>query len=404
MKKEFQEILSAMEQMNQTKVRGFDLFGQEMFSNLLRAFDEETKTIYVSGYAFPVELLWAFNVVPFDFEIACNNLPAATMGQGSTIMRISENAGYGLDICSFDRLIIGCQLKGELPKGDLYLTSSYYCHGKAKANEIVARAEGKESVFFDVPNEISSSSREYVVTQLKDIVSRLEAATGQSFDLDRLKESIRRSNRARASLQEVNELMKQKPCPWDGARACLLSLGGAIFWGSPVQEQIYALLVQELKDRIEKRTVHLESFRILWFPWVPVQATNIFSTLKGNRVSIPMTEVAHIWWSEMDENHPFEALAQKALENYMVGPASKRVQSLLRLAEEYQVDGVIHFSAPACHHDNAAFRLISDALKSKGYPVLNLEGDMTDERNYSPQRTLSQLIPFLELLESKSNY
>ena len=400
MKNEFQEIMSALEQGDQTKVRGFDLFSKAMFSNLVRAFDEEAKTVYVSGYAFPVELLWAFDVVPFDFEIACNNLPAASMGQGSTIMKTSENEGYGLDICSFDRLIIACQLRGELPKGDLYLTSSYYCQSKAKANEIVARAEGKESVLFDVPNEISPAAKKYVVTQLEDIASKLETVTGQRLDLDRLKESIRRSNRARISLQGVNDLMKHKPCPWDGARACLISLGGAIFWGSPIQEQIYALLFQELKNRVEKEAAHPENFRILWSPWVPVQTTNIFSTLKENRISIPMTEVSHIWWSEMDENHPFEALAQKALENYMVGPASKRVQSLLRLAEEYQVDGVIHFSTPACHHDNAAFRLISDALKAKGYPVLKLDGDMTDERNYSPQRTLSQLTPFLEMLES----
>lgn len=295
MKSEFQEILAALEPRVQTKPRGFDLFSKEMFSNLLRAFDEETKTVYVSGYAFPVELLWAFDVVPFDFEIACNNLPAPTMGQGSTIMKISENAGYGLDICSFDRLIIGCQLRGELPKGDLYLTSSYYCQSKSKANEIVARAEGKESVLFDVPNEINPASRQYVVTQLQDIAVRLEAVTGQKLDLDRLKEVIRSSNRASASLKGINELMKNRPCPWDGVRACLLSLAGAVFWGSPIQEQIYALLFQELKNRVEKGAVHPENFRILWSPWVPIQPTNIFNTLKENRVSIPMTEAAHIW-------------------------------------------------------------------------------------------------------------
>jgi len=403
MKSEFQEILSVMEQRVQTRPRGFDLFIKELFSNLLRAFEEERKTVYVSGYAFPVELLWAFDVVPFDFEIACNNLPAAGMGQGSSMMRVSENAGFSRDICSFDRLIISCQLRGELPKGALYLTSSYYCHGKAKANEIVARAEGKESVLFDVPNEISPASRQYVVAQLQDIASRLEAITGQSLDLDRLKESIRSSNRASASLRGINDLMKNRPCPWDGVRACLLSLAGAIFWGAPIQEQILALIFREIKDRIERGAVQPENYRILWYPWVPVQTTNIFTTLKENQVSVPLAEVSHIWWSEMDEDHPFEALAQKALENYLLGPASKRVQSLLRLTEEYRVDGVIHFSTPACHHDNAAFRLISDALKAKGFPVLNLDGDMTDERNYSPQRTLSKLTSFLEMLKSKPN-
>jgi benzoyl-CoA reductase/2-hydroxyglutaryl-CoA dehydratase subunit BcrC/BadD/HgdB len=115
-----------------------------------------------------------------------------------------------------------------------------------------------------------------------------------------------------------------------------------------------------------------------------------------------MVEAAHVWWSELDENSPFEALAHKALENYLVGPAHKRVKNLVRMAEDYECDGVIHFATPACHHENAAFRLISDAMKAKGLPVLYLEGDMTDERNYSPKQTANKLASFLEIIKEKS--
>jgi len=206
---------------------------------------------------------------------------------------------------------------------------------------------------------------------------------------------------SRSSLLEINELMKFKPCPWDGVRACLLSLG-AIFWGSPIQEQIHKMLFQEIKERIEKGTTSPEKSRILWFPWVPAQQTNIFTILRENQVSIPMVEAAYVWWSALDEDHPFEALARKALGNYMVGPADRRVKSLAKMAEEYEVDGAIHFATPACHHENGAFRLIRDALRAKGLPVLNLEGDMTDERNYSPDLTASSLESFLEIINERS--
>lgn len=402
MKEEYRRLLAFMDQRLATRPRGFDLFTRELFSTCLRAFEDDTKTVYVSGYAFPMELLWAFDVVPFDFEIACNNLPVAISGNGSTIMKISENDGYSRDICSFDRLIIGCQLDGMLPKGDLYLTSSYYCHAKAKANEIVAGHQGRESVLFDVPNEVSQASVKYVIAQLEDITARLENVTGRKPDLDRLKETIRSSNRARSSLLEINELMKSKPCPWDGARACLLGLGGAIFWGSPIREQVHQMLLQELRGRLETGTALPESCRVLWFPWVPVQQTNIFTILRENQVSVPMAEAACVWWPELDEDHPFEALAMKALENYMVGPAQRRVKSLVKMAEEYEVDGVIHFATPACYHETTAFRLISDAIKAKGLPVLYLEGDMTDERNYSPKQTASKLASFLEILKERS--
>ncbi|MBL7205096.1 MAG: 2-hydroxyacyl-CoA dehydratase [Desulfobacteraceae bacterium] len=402
MKSSFQDIVAFMEPRLEKKPRGFDLFTKELAASMVRAYEENVKTVYVSGYAFPTELLWAFDVIPFDFEIACNNLPAASGGNGSTIMTTSEKEGYSRDICSFDRLIIACMIQGMLPKGDVYISSSYYCHGKAKANEIVANHEGKESILFDVPNEISDSSLEYVTAQLKDIASRLEAATGEKLDMDRLKKALRWSNKARSSLERVNELMKWKPFPYNPIKACLLALGGAIFWGSPIREEIHQLVIKELEDRIDQGTALPEKHRILWSPWVPVQQTNIFTTLKELQVSVPMVETARVWWSELDESKSFESLARKALENYLVGRGEKRVRALVTLAEEYDVDGVIHFSTPACHCENVTFPLVRDAMKEKNLPALNLEGDMTDERNFSPEQTKNKLTSFVEVLKGRT--
>ena len=400
MKSSFQQIEAFMEPRLAKKPRGFDLFTKELASSMVRAYDEDVKTVYVSGYAFPTELLWAFDVTPFDFEIACNNLPAAASGNGSTLMITSEKRGYSRDICSFDRLIIACMIQGMLPKGDLYITSSYYCHGKAKANEIVANHEGKESILFDVPNEISMSSIEYVTAQLKEIASRLQSITGEELDIDKVREAIRWSNKARNSLQRINELMKSKPFPYNPVKACLLALGGALFWGSPLRDDIHQLIIKELEERIHNGTALPEKYRVLWYPWVPVQQTNIFVTLKEHSVSVPMVEAARVWWSELDESDPFDSLARKALENYHVGRAEKRVQALLSLAEEYDVDGTIHFATPACHCENIAFPLVRDAMKERGLPALNLEGDMTDERNYSSELTVSKLSSFIEILGS----
>ncbi|MBU2547746.1 MAG: 2-hydroxyacyl-CoA dehydratase family protein [Proteobacteria bacterium] len=400
MKQEFEQALSFLEQRYADRPRGFDLFNKSLMANMVRAFDETAATVYVSGYAFTTELLWAFDVVPFDFEIACNNLSAAVGGHGSTLMTVSENEGFSRDVCSFDRLIISCMMQGMLPAGDLFLTSSYYCQGKAKANEIVARNQGLDSVLFDVPHEKSRDAVRYVTAQLKQIASRLEKITGTRLDMDRFKESVRSSNRARASMQTVNDLMKNRPCPWDGVRACLLSLAGGLLWGAPVLEEIYGMLARELKGRVDKGAVLPESKRVLWYPWVPVQRTNIFDTLKEHQVSIPVVEVATVWWSELDEDHPFEALAVKALENFLVGPARGRVERLAGLAEWYEVDGVIHFHTPACHQENAAFSLVREAMRDRGLPAVNLQGDMTDERNYSSKQTYETLTAFLETMKA----
>jgi len=387
-----------METRLQQRPSAWDTFIKEMASTFAHAFDDDAKVVWVSCYAFPMELIRAFDVVPFDFEVACNLLPAATGGTGSSIMIGAENRGYSRDICSFYRLALGAHLHDIVPKGDLFLTSSYYCNGKAKTNEIIARAKGKESILFEVPNEISTSSIGYVASQLKEIAAGLEDLTGEELDEDRLRESIRMSNTARASYRQVNQVMKARPCPWDGYRACLLGIAGSLFWGSPLRDEINRMLIREMEARIEIGKVFPESYRILWFPWVPVQPTNIFTTLREKQANVVAVEAAKVYWSEMDESKPFEALALKALENLQVGTAERRVKAITDLAEEYDVDGAIHFSTPACRHENGSFRLIGDALKEKGIPVLNLEGDMTDERNYIADRTMTNLESFFDIL------
>ncbi len=401
MKSIYENMLAFLDQRLSEKKRGFDLFAKEMSASVVNAFSEETKTVYVSGYAFPMELLAAFDVVPFDYEIACNNLPVASSGQGSTLMVHAENEVYSRDVCSFHRLAVGCMNQDMLPKGDMYIGSSYYCNGKAKTTEALARSEGKECILFDVPNKIDDAAVDYVAGQLREIAAGLEAVTGQKLDMDRLKESIRWSNRARSSLIEVQELMKARPSPWDGVRACLMELAGAMYWGKPVRDEINQLLIREMTERISTGKVFPEKHRVLWFPWVPVQTTNIFNTLKKNMVSVVFPEVARVWWSELDEDNPFETLAIKALQNLHVGTADERIRAIADLAGAYQVDGAIHFSVSYCYHETLSYSLISDALKEKGTPTLDLDGDMTDERNYSPERTLTKLTSFIEILDER---
>jgi len=395
-----ESIVAFTEKKLEQKPSGWHKLIKEIASTFSRAFDENAKVVWVSSYAFPMELLWAFDVTPFDFELACNIIPPAVSGNGSSIMVAAENQGYSRDICSFYRLALGAHVQGMVPRGDLFLTSSYYCNGKAKTNETVARAQEKESILFDVPNEISRSSIEYVGSQLKGIASRLEALTGKRLDTDRLKETIRWSNTAGASFRQVNELMKAKPSPWDGTKACFLGIAGSLFWGSAFRHEINVMLIHEMESRIQAGKTFPETYRVLWFPWPPVQQTNIFATLKEHQVSVATAESARVYWSEIDESDPFEGLALKALNDPHVGSSQRRVKAIVELARDYQVDGAIHFSTPACRHENGSFRLIGDALRDEGLPVVNLEADMTDERNYFADKTRTNLLTFFEILKT----
>jgi hypothetical protein len=89
-----ESIVAFTEKKLEQKPSGWHRLIKEMASTFRSAFDDNTKVVWVSSYAFPMELLWAFDVVPFDFEIACNILPPAVSGNGSSIMVTAEHQGY----------------------------------------------------------------------------------------------------------------------------------------------------------------------------------------------------------------------------------------------------------------------------------------------------------------------
>jgi len=397
----YEQMRKSSEEEFQRRPRAWLMYTIQLTSTLLKAFEEDAKVVWTTYYSFPMELLAAFNVVPFDFEIACNLLPGADPKCSVDIMTKAEARGYSLDLCSFHRLALGSYFQGYFPRADLLLSTSHFCDGKTKTNQILAQYYGKEAIMLDIPNELSKESVAYVSGQLQTIACKLEEVSAHKLDFDRLRECVRASNRARIAYGRLGELFKTKPFPWDGARLCNLSIIGNMFAGTPFQEQLYLKIIEECEQRMAEGTVLPEEFRILWLAWFPAQRTNINEIFRKNKVSIVMSELARVYWDELDEANPFEGMALRCLKNPYVGPIEQRLNGVNRLLDQYAVDGAIHFSTTACRHANASFRLIKDAVAKRDIPFLVLDGDMSDERSYSVEKTRFLLESFIELMAAR---
>lgn len=394
----YEQMKKSSEEEFQRRPRAWLMFGAQLASIMLKAFEGDAKVVWTTYYSFPMELLAAFDVAPFDFEVACNLPPGFDPSGCVNIMAEAEAKGYSIDLCSFHRLALGCYFLDYLPKADLLLTTSHFCDGKTKTNQIFAQYYDKEAIMLDVPNELSKESVAYVSGQLQTIARKLEEVSGHKLDLDRLQECIKSSNRARAVYGGLAEIGKVKPFPWDGSRVCLLSIVGNMFSGTPFQEQLYQKIIDECQQRMAEGKTLPEEFRMLWLAWFPSLPTNINDILRAKKVSIVMSELARVYWDEIDESHPFEGMALRCLKNPYVGSVEQRLNGVLQLVDEYAVDGVIHFSSTACRHANASFRLIEDALAKRNIPFLVLDGDMSDMRAYSAEKTRSFLETFIEVM------
>jgi benzoyl-CoA reductase/2-hydroxyglutaryl-CoA dehydratase subunit BcrC/BadD/HgdB len=401
LKKYYEEMKSGLEAAYQQKPRAWTRMNIQLASTFVQTFRKDAKVVWTSFYSFPMELLAAFDVVPFDFEIFTNLLPMFDADKAVEIMNRAEEDGYSTDVCSFHRLAVGCCLLGYMPEADLMLTSSYYCDGKAKANQSLAGHYGQESISLDVPNEISKESVDYVAGQLRRIAAKLEEVSGHVFDLERLRECIRVSNRARRAYGQLADLQKVIPYPYIGIPVVNMSIFSNMLAGREIQEQIYLDMVKESREKIMKGNPVPEKYRVAWLAWFPTQPTNITQIFRENGVSIVMGELARNYWGELDEELPFESLALWSLKNPYVGTIEQRLKGINEIIDGYKLDGVVHFSTDACRHSCAAQKLIGDALKKRDVPYLVLDGDMSDKRRYSPDRTQLLLENFIGVMAGR---
>lgn len=401
LKKYYTEMKSGLETAYQQKPRASIKMTIQLAASFIEAYRADKNVIWTSFYSFPMELLAAFDVTPFDFEIAANLLPTFDADVAVEIMNRAEEAGYSTDICSYHRLAVGCNMLGYMPRADLLLSSSYFCDGKAKTNKTLADHYRREAISLDIPNKISRESVDYVADQLRHIAGKIEEVTGQRFDLDRLRECIRVSNRARRAYGQLADLQKVSPYPYIGVPVVNTSIYGNLLAGKEIQEQIYLEMVEESRNKIMEGKLATEKYRVLWLAWFPVQPTVINQIFRKNDVTIVMGELARNYWGQMDESLPFESLALWSLRNPYVGTIEQRLKGINEIIDEYNLDGVVHFSTDACRHSCAAQKLIGDVMKERNIPYLVLEGDMSDKRKYSPERTEMLLENFIGIMAGR---
>jgi benzoyl-CoA reductase/2-hydroxyglutaryl-CoA dehydratase subunit BcrC/BadD/HgdB len=363
----------------------------------LAAFDGGRPVVYTSLYSFPMEILASCDVAPFDFELASSML--GFLDADGELVAEGESRGFSADVCSVHRASIGSYLRGLLPKPDLLLTTSFYCGGKAKTNEVFSSLSGAPAFLLSVPQEVTAESVTYVKGQLREAAEKVAGLTGKPFDEDRLREAARCSNRAREKQRELLDLLKHRPAPWGGDQLFNYSFYSHMYDGTPQLADIHEGFVKKLRDRIDRGTLRPERHRVFWYAWAPVYKNTIFETLARREVSVPVCETFMVHGDEIDEHAPFEGLALRCLKNPFIGRVGRRVGLLDEAVDGFGVDGAILLATPACRHSKGNWAIMKEACADHGIPFLVLDVDMGDPRAWAEEQTKTRVEGFIELLD-----
>ena len=379
--------------------KSFKLWLDFLFYQLKEACKKRKLVVWTNIYT-PSELLYALDLMPIYPELISGVL--ASVGLASYFIETAESKFYTTDLCSFYRIATGLTLKDWFPKPDLIISSSQLCDGSTKFFHNVSKYYNCGHYLIDTPYYDNLNSQKYLISQLKEIAHKIAEITGKQLDNKRLNYAFDLSNQTREYIIKISKLRENIPSPlsgWDAMAYILYmffsSLGTERGW------EFYRTLYQEIKEKVDQGigAIKEERHRILWLHQIrPYYQNEIMQNLRENRAVISFEEVSYVYWSVLDPQRPWESLAQKITSNFGIGPIERRIKTVYDLVKRYKVDGVIHFSQRGCRQSCGGAYIIKDFLQKKGVPMLIMDGDGADYRNYSKGQTRTRIEAFLEML------
>ena len=382
-------------------------FHEEFYQKLINcqykyikeAFEYPEKFIYID-YFVPSEIFFAMDLVPVMSEHSINFL--ASLGLVDDLLREANEDLQDSGTCSFHKPMIPIFKKNIFPKPLLFATTSL-CNEAAMCFSYTAKQIDTNYFCVDLPYSRTEESIKYVAKQYEKLVYKLEKITGHRFDIDKLRETIKKSNVMRNYLVNGNDIRKKNPALISGSD--MLRFGGHFcYHGTDEGIDIAKSYYEYLKNKNENRDYLHSKYRILWCHLRPFYENKFFEFIeKELGATIVCEEMNYIFWDELEANDPFLAMAHKTVDWLFCGNVERRLHNIRNIIRDYSIDGVINFSHVNCRVLNPKLFFLKREFEKLDITFLELIGDCIDRNNFSKEQLLTRVEAFCEVLEGRKN-
>ena len=309
--------------------------------------------------------------------------------------------------CPLIKASVGARLDRTCPFfriADMYIGETT-CDGKKKAWEILS--EDVPVHVMDLPQmkrakDVKAWAEE--IAALKDVV---EEFTGNQVTSEKLAESIKLINNKRKALARLYECRKSANVPISGTDALVISQ--IAFYDDPAR---FAQMTNKLCDELEQRiadgvSVAPAGTKRIMLTGTPLaipnwKLHNIVETSGAVVVCEEMCTGTRYFERYVDETkETVEEQIDAIAERYMgincacFTPNHARIDDIIRLAKEYNVDGIIDVNLKFCCLYDTEGYTVEKALKDAGIPVLGIETDYTDA---DAEQLRTRIQAFVEML------
>lgn len=398
----------------------------EQFIDMVLAKEEGKKIIYPSYPTVP-DITLAINMASEDVfcqtpELVLDMVMGQIFGKIDPILEAAEAHGLsqGLAMCSLNQARVGGIIQEIAPMPDLLLGTGFFCDQTPKTDDYLHEVYGIPMVIMDgcmdsswdeFP-EISSRRVKALGIEIRRAMEECQDALGIKITDELLEESFSDFTKLWTSLFMLWDYMKNDPQPMS-----LVDLG-PLWWmaTSPDRRaltegiQVIAQLIREMHQKVKqgKGVVPKGAPKALILCH---QATDprVMRMIEDAGIAVPTTALIGVTASQAaafaDTKYTIweEKVANNMLSHGLYHSTPGCIHRYRELCQTWNVDGVLNFYHFSCRAYCIAPLMIKSAIEEDvGIPVLSLEGDFYDTRQYSAESLKTRVETFADMLTIKA--
>jgi benzoyl-CoA reductase/2-hydroxyglutaryl-CoA dehydratase subunit BcrC/BadD/HgdB len=334
---------------------------------------------------------------------------------------VANAIGYSPDICSYLTSDVGAFIKKEtpltrafegiegIPRPDVLVYNTNQCRDVQDWFSWYSRELNVPALGISTYRNIGEISKEHlqsVVYQIKELIPPLEKISGNTFDIDKLREVLSLSLDCTLLWKKVLEANTAIPAPmsfFDGT----IHMGPAVVLrGSPQAVEYYKVLLKELGEKIANKdgAVEGEKFRLYW-EGMPIwgklrDLAEFFIDLK---TAVIASTYCNSWiFEDFDPKDPFMTMARAYTEIFIVRNENFKEKYIEEMVNNYKIDGILFHDAKTCpNNSNNRYGMPERLEKRLNIPTVTIDGDLNDLRCYSEEQAKTNIEAFVEQLETK---
>jgi benzoyl-CoA reductase/2-hydroxyglutaryl-CoA dehydratase subunit BcrC/BadD/HgdB len=365
----------------------------------------------------PAELLRAFGFVVYFPEnhgamLGATRLATETIPAANAI-------GYSPEACSYMTSDIGAFLQGRtplkdayegiesVPKPDVLVYNTNQCRDVQDWMAWYGREWSRPVIGVECyrgVGEVTDVHIGGIAGQLEAMVPFLKSITGQKFDIDRLRETVRLSRECSDLWKEVLETAAAKPAPLTFFDSTIHMAPAVVMRGTQAAVDYYRNeLLPELKARIADgvAAVEGERFRVYW-EGMPIwgRLRDLATQFLELQTCVVASTYANSWiFTTLDPDDPFNSMARAYTELFIVRSDPEKEKYLEQMVDTFGVDGMIFHDCKTCpNNTNCRHGMPQRLAERLGVPSITIAGDLNDLRCYSDEQARTQIEAFVEQL------